>query len=64
MQYAKHSSDALFASWRRQPLDELEGRILSLRRIAASGVHLTQEEWKTLDRMRKYVKTRRQQTRA
>jgi hypothetical protein len=62
MQYAKCSSEkvrSLFASWRRQPLDELERRILSLRRIAASE-HFSQEEWKTLDRMRKYVKDQRE----
>jgi hypothetical protein len=60
MQYAKHSSETvrrLFASWRGQPLDEIKRRIQCLRGAAARE-HLTQEEWKTLDRMRKYVNDR------
>jgi len=60
MQYAKHSSEtvrSLSASWRGQPLDGIERRIHFLRRAAARE-HLTQEEWRTLDRMRKYVNDR------
>jgi hypothetical protein len=54
---AKNSCEVarnLTTSWRSQPIKEIKRRILSLQRLAVRE-HLTQYEWKTLDRMRKHV---------
>jgi hypothetical protein len=43
----------LFAGWEKDTADELDDRILNIRRTAGTGVHFSVDEWALVQRMRR-----------